>query len=320
MKYLRKVSLASLLVLSCFIVAAEAVGPYGMDIIEPMEFNQLVKSGSPFYLYLENEEFNAKNRDISAAIASVIQDYVVPITFTNILGDSPIMKETPKEELASFAKIVGSDYMNQAVLYAFNKGTIVKKLDLKTLDLNDSIKRPKTLRNAIISFIYRSDLFVDDHGMQLITYDAVREKIKQRENFILYVGRDSCIDCYIFHPSFLPVVSKVRNDLRIPMYYLYTQSFKTAIDEKVDGAQKTWDNLKEYLGIDGTPSLVVYNGGEVPNDKNQDKPFAVITDMFVDYVDENYKSMSRKEQIAEQDRVKDNLFKWFGAYTEKHYE
>ncbi|MDO5111172.1 MAG: hypothetical protein Q4E65_02590 [Clostridia bacterium] len=99
-----------------------------------------------------------------------------------------------------------------------------------------------------------------DHGMTIVTYEQVQQKIQSGEAFLLYIGRDTCPQCRLFTPNLTSVLASAA--LQAPAYYFYTQDYETAINNRVDGAQETWDGVKAALGIRGTPSLLYFKDGK----------------------------------------------------------
>ncbi len=100
----------------------------------------------------------------------------------------------------------------------------------------------------------------NDHGLTIVTYDKVEEMIENDETFLLYIGRDTCPQCKLFSPNLETALGEAA--LQIPQYYFYTQSYETAINNREEGAQETWDGVKAALGIRGTPSLLLFKDGK----------------------------------------------------------
>jgi predicted bacteriocin transport accessory protein len=185
-------------------------------------------------------------------------------------------------------------------MYAFKDGELIATLDNFVVDEENSI----SIKNRTINFIFENELFVNNHGIELITYEEVQEKRQNGEEFVLYVGRDTCSYCNVFMPSLVAVneqLGQETTERTYKLYYLYTQSYKTAINNKVDGAQETWDALKEDLGIEGTPSVIYFKDGENVY-------------MFKDYVDKEIKNNGTAEELEKaQEETAKHLMDWFNS-------
>ncbi len=99
----------------------------------------------------------------------------------------------------------------------------------------------------------------DDHGLPIISYEEVVEKINGGEEFILYIGRDTCPQCRLFAPNLERGI--VEKNLQTPSYYFNVQSYATAIDRKEEGAEVEWLSAVAAIGFMGTPSLLYFNDG-----------------------------------------------------------
>ncbi len=100
----------------------------------------------------------------------------------------------------------------------------------------------------------------NDHGLTVVTYEQVRKKMESGEAFLLYIGRDTCPQCRLFTPNLTSVLAQAA--LQTPQCYFYTQAYETAINNRAEGAQETWDDVKAALGIRGTPSLLYFKDGK----------------------------------------------------------
>lgn len=78
----------------------------------------------------------------------------------------------------------------------------------------------------------------------------VENMLSDSNDFLLYIGRETCPTCV----EFVPALAKVSNEKRIPVYYL--DSSNTEKDAKLK-------NFRDKYNIMFVPSLMVYVNGEV---------------------------------------------------------
>lgn len=85
-------------------------------------------------------------------------------------------------------------------------------------------------------------------GIKEISFDEFKDKINNKDTFILYIGNKNCHNC----TSYEPVLKKVLNDYNITVY-------------KLDNSKLSYDEFKEfskYFSIQGTPTILFVNNGE----------------------------------------------------------
>lgn len=264
---------------------------YGLKNISIDGLKGSIAQNETFFLFVDYDYSNIKDN-----VKSNIEN-----SFTQILDENNILCDfyyldgvSLNEEEISFLKQFSISEDNQdeyCGVYAFKDGSYVNG----SFSLN-SYETLEETKEKIVSFIFNSLLFEDFHNFATINYEDVLSKIENKEEFILYIGRDSCIDCRAFIPSLKKVVKKYPPS--VPMYYLYTQSYKTAINNKEENAQKIWDDLKATLDISGTPSLIYYG-------KNGEGH------KFTGYVSSDYFKMTEEEKKVARDDVSDMLEQWF---------
>ena len=85
--------------------------------------------------------------------------------------------------------------------------------------------------------------------LQKIDYSALKNKISNNENFVLYISNKSCTHCKTFEPKFRKIINK----------YKFTAY-------KIDTAALTVDQYNEiiigYIGEVGTPTVSFFEKGE----------------------------------------------------------
>ena len=86
-----------------------------------------------------------------------------------------------------------------------------------------------------------------------ITADTFREKNSKNENFLVYVGRDTCIDCNEFDPLLIDYLKS--KPFRINLYYLNTKS--------IHENEESWRKFKEKYSIKYTPTFAEFNHGKL---------------------------------------------------------
>lgn len=136
----------------------------------------------------------------------------------------------------------------------------------------------------------------DDYGLEVVTYEQVMKKIDDEERFLLYVGRDTCYYCQEFIPSMTKALEECPID--IPVYYLYTQRYKTAIDNGEKNAEEEWAQKKQSLGITGIPALILFQDG-------------VNVDKISSQLGDGYSELTKEEQLAIQEENANQIKQWF---------
>lgn len=103
----------------------------------------------------------------------------------------------------------------------------------------------------IIAFILISNISNNKNNKDLIelNYKEIKEKINNKDSFILVVSRTTCSHCM----SYKPKLKKISNNYNLKIYYIdYDKESK-----------KNQDKLFEELDIDGsTPITIFYKKGK----------------------------------------------------------
>lgn len=267
----------------------------GLVDMSTQDFQKALEDKETFYLFVKAETSldDETKETIETNIKKLTSDYEILVPFYYI-------EETTDEIQNEISPILNNKNGSNYGMYAFKDGELIATFDNFVVDEENSI----SIKNRTINFIFENELFVNNHGIELITYEEVQEKRQNGEEFILYVGRDTCSYCNVFMPSLVTVNEQLEQETTertYKLYYLYTQSYKTAINNKVDGAQETWDALKEDLGIEGTPSVIYFKDGENVY-------------MFKDYVDKEIKNNGTAEELEKaQEETAKHLMNWFNS-------
>ena len=81
-----------------------------------------------------------------------------------------------------------------------------------------------------------------------ITFEDFKEKINNKDSFVLYVGNEECSHCI----SYKPVLEKVLEDYDINIYHLNNRAL----------SDKELSEFKSYVSISGTPTVLFIENGE----------------------------------------------------------
>lgn len=85
-------------------------------------------------------------------------------------------------------------------------------------------------------------------ALQTIGYKDLKEKIENKESFVLYIHKTGCSYC----ESYEPILTKVLKGNALTAYSINTTSLKQA-EEK---------SLKEKVNLKGTPTLIYIKEGK----------------------------------------------------------
>ncbi len=81
-----------------------------------------------------------------------------------------------------------------------------------------------------------------------ISLDEFKEKIANKETFVIYIGNESCSHCV----AYLPILKSVLDEYDITIYHL--DNSKLSDDEYAE--------FKTYINISGTPTVAFITDGE----------------------------------------------------------
>ena len=261
------------------------------------DIQTLVDNGESFYLYVDGGEAVPYDHEaLNKGVVTLLKDHEFPEEFYYV--NASILPEEEyavlKGAIAVEEAQVAEGVTTLAGLYAFENGAVKNtRYDFVPSEENTNIS------GKVTNFVFESDLFVNDHGWELVTYEQLLEKRDSGEKFMVYIGRDTCPYCVPFVKSLM--VAFESSPANLPVYYLYTQPYKTAINNAVEGAQETWDALKAELGISGTPSLLVFENGEAKLSCDSS-------------VGSEYFGMTDSEKQVERDKLADELELWLVEY------
>ncbi|BDR55677.1 DUF6568 family protein [Xylocopilactobacillus apis] len=98
-------------------------------------------------------------------------------------------------------------------------------------------------------------------NLNSITVDKFKKMVKNKKEFIVYVGRPNCPDCSFFENDFLKFLK--RNKFKDSILYLNVSQ----VHEK----KNEWNTFKKKYDIKYTPTLAKYKGGKL-TEKNEWTP------------------------------------------------
>ena len=86
-----------------------------------------------------------------------------------------------------------------------------------------------------------------------IDYDTFLEKIENKDNFILFIGSETCQHCALYKSK----VNKIIQNYNIMIYYIDINKFSDEQENK----------FKTYINFSGTPTTVFIENGEEKRDE-----------------------------------------------------
>ena len=127
-------------------------------------------------------------------------------------------------------------------------------------------------------------------GIHEIDYQSLQEKLNSDELFVLYIGRPDCKDCQEFYPI---LTSYIEENDGTYLYYLNIQAFRDAASK--EGASKEeidfYDNIREELDFDWTPTLKLVNKGETIDE------YTYLSQEYYEIKDEDKQAQEKQKYI-----------------------
>jgi predicted bacteriocin transport accessory protein len=139
-------------------------------------------------------------------------------------------------------------------------------------------------------------------GIKEIQYKALKKKMSQNVEFILYIGRPDCGDCMAFKPILEEYLAKNKN---AGLYYLNTKAYRDAAKKK-DGTKEEkdfYDNLYKTFEIDWTPTLEVISNGKIV------KQYKYLDEAYYEIKDRAKQIEKQKEFVKKFKTFMDDYFK-----------
>ncbi|MGC6770441.1 thioredoxin family protein [Enterococcus sp. LJL51] len=109
-----------------------------------------------------------------------------------------------------------------------------------------------------------------------ITVESFEEKVSNQEDFVVYVGRPTCLDCSDFEPALILMLEKY--ELHSKLEYLNVAQLRK--DETA------WGNFKETYAIQYTPTIATFEKGKLISQVSWTPEKGTEIDRFDDYLSE----------------------------------
>jgi predicted bacteriocin transport accessory protein len=84
-------------------------------------------------------------------------------------------------------------------------------------------------------------------SLETINYSELKEKIENKESFVLYIHKTGCTHC----ENYEPILKEVLNDYNLTIYSLNTANLSDSESNSV----------KEKFDLQGTPTLIYVKNG-----------------------------------------------------------
>lgn len=256
------------------------------------ELKTLTDNGTTFFLYVKGASaFEFEYEDIETALQSILKDYEFPFSMVEIdedeiktADDSSALKALLGEpanvvDIKNAGLEEGQEPLKEDMgqtyhgFYMFKEG--------KTVEKNNNIEQKLTsMRSAALMVIYNSEVFFDDHGFDVLTYEDIKKKRENGDTFLIYVGRDSCNYCHVFQELLGEAFSE--HQPTVPFFYFPSHQYKKAIDKGYDNAQETWEAIQKDLHFEKNASLIYIVNGECVDTFRFDNYFSGSFYVFAD--------------------------------------
>ena len=129
-------------------------------------------------------------------------------------------------------------------------------------------------------------------GIHDISYQELNKKMKEKDTFVLYIGRPDCQDCQEFSPIIEQYLQKHPG---VYLYYFNTKAYRDQANQSKEGKQ-FYNQLRKKLDFSWTPTLKF-----IVNEKNE---------TTYTYLDEEYYSLDSNKQKQEKEKYKQQFYKW----------
>ncbi|WP_249029734.1 bacteriocin [Tannockella kyphosi] len=130
-------------------------------------------------------------------------------------------------------------------------------------------------------------IFKDENksGIYAIEYDALQEMINNEETFLLYIGREDCLDCNNFYPILEDLLA---NNEGTYVYYLSILEYRNSAMEEDASLEEIefYENLQETFEFDWVPSIKMISSGEIVD--------------HYQYLDNDYYEIENEEEQQEE--------------------
>ncbi|MGG3279568.1 thioredoxin family protein [Paenibacillus solani] len=91
------------------------------------------------------------------------------------------------------------------------------------------------------------------HHLNSLTISNFENKVSDKEDFIVYIGRPDCGDCQLFEPQFIKLINNHKFE---DIWYLNVKKFREENPEK-------WNYFKEQYEFSQTPAIIHFSNGSI---------------------------------------------------------
>lgn len=88
----------------------------------------------------------------------------------------------------------------------------------------------------------------ENKNIKSISLNEFKQKIENKETFVVYVGNKDCVHCN----NYMPTLKKVLKDYNITIYQIDNSKL----------TEEEYGNFKTYVSISGTPTIAFIKNGE----------------------------------------------------------
>lgn len=115
------------------------------------------------------------------------------------------------------------------------------------------------------------------------------------ESFLLYIGRDDCLDCINFHPI---LEAFLQDNEGTYIYYLNILEYRNnAVSETASSTEiEFYENLQETFEFDWVPTIKMMSNGKVVD--------------HYQYLDSDYYKLDEEQQVVELERQLEYFHEW----------
>ncbi|WP_294578599.1 thioredoxin family protein [uncultured Thomasclavelia sp.] len=138
-------------------------------------------------------------------------------------------------------------------------------------------------------------------GIHELNYQELEEKLNSDDLFVLYIGRPDCGDCQEFYPI---LTAYLQENEGVYLYYLNIQAFRDAAmqEDASDDEIAFYDNMREELDFDWTPTLKLVNNGETIDE------YTYLSSEYYEIEDEEKRAQAKQEYIDEFETWMSNIY------------
>ena len=117
------------------------------------------------------------------------------------------------------------------------------------------MKKVFTILIIFIFMICLTGCTKESKYIKKISYDGFKQKIANKETFVLYVGNKDCSHC----AAYKPILTKVCENYKITIYHLDNSKL----------SEKQYTEFKKIINISGTPTVAFITNGEEESSINR---------------------------------------------------